>query len=131
MKNHVNDWVLGTFVSSFSFNQLALTYFYLNVELTINDFLDRNKLISSFCRLKPPSLNSIFLMSFSLRKYLYLVYLGVSSPLRRLTSNDTPQGSVSSSLGAGVCRLLGPFLDISHPHIPWPSTRSFAFYFPL
>ena len=34
------------FVSSFSFNQLALTYFYLNVELMINDFLDRTKLIS-------------------------------------------------------------------------------------
>ena len=34
------------FVSSFSFYQLAQTYFYLNVELMISDFLDRTKSFS-------------------------------------------------------------------------------------
>ena len=48
---------------------------------------------------------------------LYLDYLGVSSPLRRLTSNDTPQGAVSSSLGAGVLSVYFLF---------FPSLSSYA-----
>ena len=40
---------------------------------------------------------------------------GVSSPLRRLTCNDTPQVAVGSLAGAGVGWLAGPLLDVRHP----------------
>ena len=42
----------------------------------------------------------------------YLVYLGVSWPLRPSTSHDTSQGAGSSLVGAGVGGLACPLLDV-------------------
>ena len=39
-------------------------------------------------------------------------YLGVSSPLRRLTCNDSLQVAIGSLAGASVGRLAGPLLDV-------------------
>ena len=58
---------------------------------------------------------------------LHLWYLGVSSPLRRLSCNDTPQVAVGSLAGAGVGWLAGPLLDGRHPVVPRPPSWSLAF----
>ena len=55
-----------------------------------------------------------------------LWYLGVSSPLRRLTCNDTPQVAVGSLAGAGVGWPRGPLLDVHHLVVPWPPSWSLA-----
>ena len=44
--------------------------------------------------------------------------LGVSSPLRRLACNDTPQVAVGSLAGAGVGWLADPVLDVRHSVVP-------------
>ena len=54
-------------------------------------------------------------------------YLGVSSPLGRLTCNDTPQVAVGSLAGAGMSWLAGPLLNVRHPLVPRPPSWSLAF----
>ena len=56
-------------------------------------------------------------------------YLGVSSPLRPLTCNDTPQVAIRSVPGAVVGHLLGPDFDIFKPGVSWPSSWSFSINF--
>ena len=51
-------------------------------------------------------------------------YLEVSSPLRPLTCNDTPQVAIRCFLGAFIGRLLGPHIDIFKPCVSWSSSRS-------
>ena len=63
----LNDWVLEMFVSSFSFNKLAFTYFYLNVQM-FDDFLNRTKLNSIVILMTESVFKFGLYMIFSLRK---------------------------------------------------------------
>ena len=56
----------------------------------------------------------------------YLEYLGVSSPLRRSTCNDTPQVTISSSPSAVIGRHVGPFFNVPEPAVPWSPSWSSA-----
>ena len=68
----------------------------------------------------------LILQSYDFGLYENLIpgYLGVSSPLRPLTCNDTPQVAIRCFLGAFIGRLLGPHIDIFKPCVSWSSSRS-------
>ena len=59
-------------------------------------------------------------------------YLGVSSPLRPLTCNDTPQVAIRCLLCAFMGRLVGPHLDVFEPGVSrsssWSSPFDFSFH---
>ena len=56
-------------------------------------------------------------------------YLGVSSPLRPLTCDDTPQVAIRSAPGAVMGRLTSAHFDILEPCVSRPSSRPLTLYF--
>ena len=71
------------------------------------------------------------LFIFKIKAILPGYYLGVSSPLQRSTSNDTPQVPVGSSAGAGAGRQASPLPHIGHPVVARTTSRTLALQLPL